>query len=718
MIDSLRPFAVPLLAFGLLCAPQALAQTVCGPAQLQPLRQPDVLTPDARHVLSTTLVVQMRENPCVPVFDKASNNFVMTPMKLRTYGYPAKPGSSQLTFATPGPTFSVRRATTPTSNDGDALKILLVNQLPVVPATANPCNPACSSSNPQCCPAPGQPCPSSCANGCPQETFPACFHGDNNTNLHFHGTHVSPQAPQDYVLLDLAPEGTPAGGAHAHAHSRGQSATGSYQYALNPFPWNQAEGTHWYHPHKHGSVALQLLNGMGGALLIKGPFDDWLSGFFKASGGLDEKLLVVQQLDDELNFFEKDPNYATPTPLINGQANPVITMRPGEIQRWRLVNETMQASAQLTIGFESKSPPTLKQIAQDGVQFAPENYGSQPMISQGVQNLVLSPGNRVDLLVQAPTTPGLHLLTYDVVGKLDPALRSRLDAQRRGMLQSLQALQGGKKLQLSGALKGATNALSAAATAATKPPLLTVHVVGTPKPMTFPTQAQWPPMPSFLSDIQTAEIQNDREILFSMTGVQGKQQNAFFINNKQFDPTCVDETMTLGRAEQWTVQNSSAPKHPFHIHTNPFQIIAQNGQSLPQPWIWWDTFPLPAVATTPTDVAAGPIWNDDDAKVKCPKVCTTAAATWNGQWKTTVPGSQSVCGCLTWGSITTRSRFLDYTGEYVIHCHFLGHEDRGMMVAVQTVCPNKPDPLWGTPVPAGTADNCGVTLPASPQCSN
>ena len=70
-----------------------------------------------------------------------------------------------------------------------------------------------------------------------------------------------------------------------------------------------------------------------------------------------------------------------------------------------------------------------------------------------------------------------------------------------------------------------------------------------------------------------------------MTGVAGIQQNAFYINGKQFDPSCVDETMTLGKAEQWAVQNGSVPAHPFHIHTNPFQIIAMNGKALPAPWI-------------------------------------------------------------------------------------------------------------------------------------
>ena len=43
-------------------------------------------------------------------------------------------------------------------------------------------------------------------------------------------------------------------------------------------------------------------------------------------------------------------------------------------------------------------------------------------------------------------------------------------------------------------------------------------------------------------------------------------------------------------------------------------------------------------------VNAGPIWNNDDAKVKCPVAATAARGIWNGQWKTTVPGVMSVCG--------------------------------------------------------------------------
>jgi hypothetical protein len=45
------------------------------------------------------------------------------------------------------------------------------------------------------------------------------------------------------------------------------------------------------------------------------------------------------------------------------------------------------------------------------------------------------------------------------------------------------------------------------------------------------------------------------------------------------------------------------------------------------------------------DVEAGPIWDNDFAARRCPQVC--APGRWNGQWRTTVPGRMSVCGCIS-----------------------------------------------------------------------
>jgi FtsP/CotA-like multicopper oxidase with cupredoxin domain len=37
------------------------------------------------------------------------------------------------------------------------------------------------------------------------------------------------------------------------------------------------------------------------------------------------------------------------------------------------------------------------------------------------------------------------------------------------------------------------------------------------------------------------------------------------------------------------------------------------------------------------------------------------------------------------GFFRMRSRFVDYPGLWVIHCHILAHEDRGMMTIVQVL---------------------------------
>jgi len=195
----------------------------------------------------------------------------------------------------PGPTFELRKGTSG-KMDGDKFKMTLVNKLPVdgVGHECNPIRDFSRSVNVQ----PHEECNADKFPLVPM-TMPACFHGDNITNFHFHGFHVSPQPHQDFVLLNLYPEGTP------HVTPDDYHAVGSYQYELDPLSYSQPEGTHWYHPHKHGSTALQVLNGMAGVFLLTGPFDDWLNSQY--TGSLEDKVLVVQQIFHETNFFSRIP---------------------------------------------------------------------------------------------------------------------------------------------------------------------------------------------------------------------------------------------------------------------------------------------------------------------------------------------------------------------------------------------------------------------------
>lgn len=635
-----RPFAVP---------GQDAVIPNC-PGSGEELKPPSTLTADASHVLSTTLDVTLQSRQ-VPVYVQKNNVWTcsMQTFSLRMY---TDPVTGQPSY--PGPTLLVTRQTD-TYTPGDQVRILLKNSLPPDDDKCVP--PAADGMN--------------------------CFHGDNTTNLHFHGTHVSPQKPQDYVLLQLTPNGDTSTAAH------GDIVAGQFQYAVNPLPANQAEGTHWYHPHKHGSTAQQVGNGMAGALIIKGPFDAWLQAQY--GGRLREKLLVLQQVHT-LNFTS--PTKVTPLPLINGQLVPQITMYKGEIQRWRLINANTDASAQFRIDFNGVVDSTLqaRQIAMDGVQFSPTNYKCQPLLDTASPcdgsipdfQFQFSPGNRADFLIKAPNAVGEYFVPYEVFGNVDEQGQALTAAQRRL----------GTDVRRQTQVAQTRAALDAVAPEDAQPALLSINVVDCPQGMScdmdFIDPANWPRLPDFLRPITPKSKQQVQFQVVPNTGVPPAGRNKFGVRVKgqnddkfqRFNPDCAAFTELLDPdgGEEWQVsQNirSGQPFHVFHIHTNPFQVVSTsdaNGNTItyPEP-IWQDSITLPSNQ------------NPDD------------------------PDNPK-------GQVVIRQRFEDYTGLYVLHCHFLGHEDRGMMLSVQTVCPNKTD-SWS--VTSATQKECTFNqfLPAKPPCS-
>ena len=75
------------------------------------------------------------------------------------------------------------------------------------------------------------------------------------------------------------------------------------------------------------------------------------------------------------------------------------------------------------------------------------------------------------------------------------------------------------------------------------------------------------------------------------------------------------------------------------------------------PRIWWDVFPIPS---------------------------GLGATDQNGKAILGPPGPDGKQRQLILaGYFKMRSRFVDYAGYYVIHCHILAHEDRGMMTIVE-----------------------------------
>lgn len=137
------------------------------------------------------------------------------------------------------------------------------------------------------------------------------------------------------------------------------------------------------------------------------------------------------------------------------------------------------------------------------------------------------------------------------------------------------------------------------------------------------------PRNHILTDIADNEITMRRKFVLGVSEIKGFfKDTEFTINGQPFEPGRDDVIAKLGTAEEWTLVNTTPFPHPLHIHVNPFQVIDVNGVPDPRkPWL--DTVPVPAA-----------------------------------------------------GSVRFRTRFTDFAGRYVMHCHILPHEDTGMMINV------------------------------------
>jgi FtsP/CotA-like multicopper oxidase with cupredoxin domain len=413
----------------------------------------------------------------------------------------------------------------------------------------------------------------------------------------------------------------------------------------------QSPGTHWYHAHKHGSTDIDVSNGMTGAFIIEGAYDDALNAFYKAvpSWTRTQPVLVVNQLGVTPNPLRAGPGRTDKGPdfSVNGRLQPKLKMYPGEVQMWRIVNSSPRSAMYL-----ASLPPgfTWRQLAQDGVQFAPDNYEK----SQN-RPLNIAAGNRVDLLVKAPLAPGL--LPVQVAPNVASAeINIVPDAHAIGYPE------------------------------ATPPPftLLSVDVSGQGPEMQPIPKDQLAPLPPDLADITDGEITGTETLVFNSGPPGSEKQHT--INGEQFGGE-VGEVVLLNRAEEWKVVNNTTftpVDHPFHIHINPFQVteifdpnevVTVNGK--------------PAYKYVADPSAKSPQCYINPLDQTTWKPCDQTKSTERIWWDVfPIPSGRSINGAdgksiTIGGYFKLRSRFVDYPGYFVLHCHILAHEDRGMMIIVE-----------------------------------
>ncbi|VAW59778.1 Laccase [hydrothermal vent metagenome] len=425
------------------------------------------------------------------------------------------------------------------------------------------------------------------------KTYDCGHHGKDIkvcTNLHTHGFHVSPKGSDDpsvvqsdYVFIKITPATPPV----------------QYQYDI---PADHAPGTHWMHAHLHGSTAPQVKNGMAGALILKGELDKTLATEYGIRGEKDKIMLLTQMSTDEDPVpCGKDENGDDITTAINGQCLPSITIRAGDVQRWRFIHAGVSETIHLALKFSDGRKQTLNEFARDGITL------------NGIQrqkNITLQPGYRSDVLVQF-TPEQCHSFPCELY-LIDDASEAR--SSLLGIAESYK--------KIAKIIIIANNKTT----------------MRMPPSSVFTNPYPWICEPS---DFESCSKRLQEKIVQFATLDNDSGGADFTVNNYVYPDTPVGtpigppvQQLRLNNKNTWKLwvgeKQTSVASHPFHIHVNPFQLIDEKGFSY-----WKDTL----------------LVSVDKNK-----------------------GREN--------ALTVLSHYEDFDGRFVLHCHNLNHEDKGMMMDV------------------------------------
>jgi bilirubin oxidase len=206
------------------------------------------------------------------------------------------------------------------------------------------------------------------------------------TTVHWHGIH-----------LPFESDGSPF-------HPIKPGETRDYKFTVQP----GTAGTYWYHPHPDRRTGFAIGKGLFGGIVVRAANDPLPP--------MPDKLIILSD-----NRFLKDGMIDFPDPMshhggvdeengregpvlfVNGHVMPVISIRSGEVQRWRIVNGSAGRIYRLALPGRA-----FVQVGTDGGLF------EKPV---EVKDIVLATGERVEVIVRGTDPPGtkttLQNLPYD-----------------------------------------------------------------------------------------------------------------------------------------------------------------------------------------------------------------------------------------------------------------------------------------------------------------
>ncbi|MEZ4302802.1 MAG: multicopper oxidase family protein [Polyangiaceae bacterium] len=293
-------------------------------------------------------------------------------------------------------------------------------------------------------------------------------------------------------------------------------------------------GLFWYHPHVDS--AAQVGSGLYGAILVDDPDEP--------AGLGDEVVMVLSDIgiDEKGNLRPPDAGGDLGSVfgregdvlLVNGRVQPTMRARAGRRQRWRIVNAARSRYYWLDLG---------------GVPFV--RIGGDAGRSSAVvesERLLLLPGERADVLVTPVSEPGevreLRWIPYD-----------------RGY-----------------------------GTAFERPEvtLLTIEAAD----LSAEEQA---PAPDVSRAVEALATDGAMEVQIELTMEQTDDGTALGINGVPFE-NAAPIVGAVGETQVWSVKNTMAWAHPFHLHGFFFQVLGDDGAPA-WPVEWRDTADVPVDGT-------------------------------------------------------------------------------------------------------------------------
>jgi len=528
-------------------------------------------------------------------------------------------------------------------------------------------------------------------------------------NLHTHGLHVSPKGNADNVLIHMPP-----------------NTANTYVYDV---PANMPHGAYWYHPHLHTLTSAHVYLGLAGLLAIgrtdgnlpivtqkaipvrnmvlqynfvfdrQGPnpqFNNanwpqfvstlkppaagelaagtyrpvlapvnfagsrkgtryatvWYAGplsinnmrgrfqfipsnlqAFTAAAGPDGNVPADRSLPDHLRDIQF---------TVNGQFQPVIRSKPGQTEIWVLANMSDMAymSVRLTETATGRHPK-IAIVGQDG---NPSPLVRHPVEENGTR-LVIPPASRFAIAVTMPDQGELVLEMFERGG-------GARTENAPGILYTNDGTENPPAVL--GTLSVPPSAVSYYDGFFLFPTQVLARAVAAEGAGETTVFAEGQPLGAFTSfdDLSTTTPDLTRHILINggflndLASTADPKAFIYAFDSGAF-PNVPLIQPRLDSVEEWVFRNENNDEHPIHVHVNDFQITAVSD---------------PTIALT-----LGPVMQGvDNANVPAPNL---------GPEESVIePGSLSI-----------RTRFEDYAGLFVMHCHRLNHEDNGLMALVNVI---------------------------------